>query len=73
MLLQRANLATLSDPAIQWTDSCAAADHPMIDHVWRERRAVGRILLGIGGPLRRLTFSALLRLELGRHPAGLDR
>jgi CelD/BcsL family acetyltransferase involved in cellulose biosynthesis len=73
VLLQRANLAMLDDPAVAWTDSCAAADHPMIDHLWRERRAVGRISLGIGGPLRRLAFSALLRLELGRHPAGLSR
>jgi len=73
VLLQRANLAMLDDPAIAWTDSCAAADHPMIDHIWGERRAIGRISLGIGGAVRRLTFSALLRLELGRHPAGLDR
>ncbi len=73
VLLQRANLAMLDDPAIVWTDSCAAADHPMIDHIWRERRAVGRVSLGIGRAVRRLTFSALLRLELGRHPAGLDQ
>jgi len=73
VLLQRANLAMLDDPTIAWTDSCAAADHPMIDHVWRERRAIGRISLGIGGTIRRLTFSALLRLELGRHPAGLGQ
>jgi len=73
VLLQRANLAMLDDPAIAWTDSCAAADHPMIDHIWGERRAIGRVSLGIGGAARRLTFSALLRLELGHHPAGLDR
>lgn len=73
VLLQRANLAMLDDPTVTWTDSCAAADHPMIDHIWRERRPIGRVSLAIGGPLRRLAFSALLRLELGRHPAGLDR
>ena len=71
--LQAANLAILDDPQIAWTDSCAAADHPMIDRIWRERRAIGRISLGIGGPMRRLVFSAVLRLELGRRPAGLDR
>lgn len=73
VLLQRANLAILDDPQVAWTDSCAAADHPMIDHIWRERREIGRISVGIGGPLRRLMFSALLRLELGRQPAGLRR
>ncbi len=27
----------LDDPAIDRTDSCATANHPMIDHLWRER------------------------------------
>lgn len=66
VLLQRANLALLDDPAVEWCDSCAAADHPMIDHIWRERRAIGRYSLGIGGPARRALFKALLRLERGQ-------
>lgn len=64
VLLQREALAVLDNPAIAWTDSCAAADHPMIDHIWRERRAVGRMSIAIGGGLRRALFAALLRLEL---------
>jgi hypothetical protein len=27
----------LGDPRIERVDSCATPDHPMIDHVWRER------------------------------------
>jgi hypothetical protein len=27
----------LEDAAVAHADSCATADHPMIDHVWRER------------------------------------
>ena len=27
----------LGDPCIERVDSCATPDHPMIDHVWRER------------------------------------
>jgi len=27
----------LEDPSIVHTDSCATADHPMINHIWRER------------------------------------
>ena len=27
----------LSEPGIARVDSCASADHPMIDHIWRER------------------------------------
>ncbi len=71
VLLQRENLALLGREGIDWCDSCAAADHPMIDHLWRERRAVGRISIGIGGGLRRALFRALARAELGRSPTGI--
>ena len=70
VLLQCENLALLADPAIAWCDSCAAEDHPMIDHLWRERRAIGRYSVGIGGPLRRAAFALLLRAERARIPKG---
>ena len=71
VLLQRENLDLLTRPEIDWCDSCAAADHPMIDHLWRERRAIGRVSLAIGGPLRRKAFGVLVRAELGRNPTGI--
>ena len=71
VLVQRENLDLLGDPDVRWCDSCAAADHPMIDHIWRERRAVGRVSIAIGGRVRRALFGPLLKLELGRHPTGL--
>ena len=30
----------VDDPAIMHIDSCATANHPMIDHIWRERLAL---------------------------------
>lgn len=71
VLLQRENLEILGRSDVEWTDSCAAADHPMIDHIWRERRAVGRLSIAIGGKLRRAAFARLVHAELGRNPAGL--
>jgi CelD/BcsL family acetyltransferase involved in cellulose biosynthesis len=71
VLLQRENLQVLSDRRIRWSDSCAASDHPMIDRIWRERRAIGRFSIAIGGPARRLAFRQLLRAELRRNPTGL--
>ena len=71
VLVQRENLALLDRAGIEWVDSCAAADHPMIDHIWRERRAVGRLSIAIGGKLRRAAFARLLKAELGRNPAGI--
>jgi CelD/BcsL family acetyltransferase involved in cellulose biosynthesis len=73
VLLQRENLALLERGGIAWCDSCAAADHPMIDHLWRERRPVGRYSIAIGGPIRRALFSLLLTAELGRRPAGVSK
>ncbi|MBB4859733.1 CelD/BcsL family acetyltransferase involved in cellulose biosynthesis [Novosphingobium chloroacetimidivorans] len=66
VLLQRENLQILSNPEIAWTDSCAAADHPMIDHIWRERREIGRISIAIGGAARRFAFRQLVRHEVKR-------
>jgi CelD/BcsL family acetyltransferase involved in cellulose biosynthesis len=66
VLLQQANLAILDNPQIAWTDSCAAADHPMIDHIWRERRGIGRVSIAIGGAARRFAFRQLVRRETKR-------
>jgi len=70
VLLQRENLAVLERPEIAWTDSCAASDHPMIDHLWRERRHVGRLSVAIGGRARRAAFRLLARAETGRRSPG---
>jgi CelD/BcsL family acetyltransferase involved in cellulose biosynthesis len=63
VLLQRENLALLSRPGVHWADSCAAADHPMIDHIWRERREIVRLSIGIGGALRQRAFKLIAARE----------
>ncbi|MGH6767702.1 MAG: GNAT family N-acetyltransferase [Xanthobacteraceae bacterium] len=35
----------LDDPRVAKADSCATADHPMIDHIWRERLALADRLI----------------------------
>ncbi|GAB5502871.1 GNAT family N-acetyltransferase [Pyruvatibacter sp.] len=35
----------LTSKDVAWVDSCANPDHPMIDHLWRERRAMQDITL----------------------------
>ncbi len=72
VLLQRENLELLSRADIAFTDSCAAADHPMIDHFWRERRSIARHNIGIGGALRRRIFSMLAARETGAPAKGLS-
>jgi CelD/BcsL family acetyltransferase involved in cellulose biosynthesis len=72
VLIQRENLALLDHAEVRWCDSCAAADHPMIERIWREKRPIGRISIAVGGKWRRALFARLLRAELGRKPSGLD-
>ncbi|HEY6815508.1 MAG TPA: GNAT family N-acetyltransferase [Croceibacterium sp.] len=72
VLLQCENLALLEHDGIAWADSCAAADHPMIDHLWRERRPIVRHNLAIGGTVRRLLFRALAVRETGFGGKGVE-
>lgn len=70
VLLQLENLAMLEHPEVEWTDSCAAADHPMIDGIWQGRRAIGRVSIAIGGTARRAAFDRFADAELRRNPVG---
>ena len=67
-LLLDATQDLLDDPGIARADSCATADHPMIDHVWRERLALDDRLVRIG-PDRSLAFAVACRLESLRRTA----
>ncbi|MBX9885099.1 MAG: GNAT family N-acetyltransferase [Novosphingobium sp.] len=71
VLLQLENLALLERAGVCWADSCAAPDHPMIDSLWRERRAIGRFSIAIGGTARRALFRRIAAFELSRNPQGL--
>lgn len=63
VLLQIENLALLEHDGIDWCDSCAAQDHPMIDSLWSGRRTIGRYSVAIGGKAKRTAFAALLTAE----------
>lgn len=63
VLLQQANLDLLSDPAIDWVDSCAAPGHPMIDSVWRERRRLVWVNVPLSSTPDRLRFALLVKVE----------
>jgi CelD/BcsL family acetyltransferase involved in cellulose biosynthesis len=56
----------VEDATLIRTDSCATANHPMIDHIWRERLALGDRLIAVRPPV---SFSAVRRLEMLRNAA----
>jgi hypothetical protein len=47
-LMLEATKALLAEPGLSHVDSCAAPDHPMIDHIWRERLALADRLVQPG-------------------------
>ena len=54
-----------SDPTIRQIDSCASADHPMIDHLWSGRMTLGTLVIGPpGGSLLHRIGVAAARAEL---------
>lgn len=63
VLIQRENLGLLARGDIDWMDSCAAEDHPMIESLWGERRAIVRVSVPLKGIRRRLTYAACRTLE----------
>lgn len=58
VLIQRENLRVLERKDVAWMDSCAVENHPMINSLWAERRAIVRVTVPLGGWRRRLTFAA---------------
>jgi hypothetical protein len=43
LLMMKVIGAFQSDPDVAWVDSCAIPNHPMIDHIWAERRSIREV------------------------------
>ncbi len=56
----------LADGSLARVDSCATADHPMIDHLWRERLALTDLLIAPGS-------ASLMQFHVARHLEALRR
>ncbi len=63
VLIQLENLRVLERPDIAWMDSCAVADHSMINSIWAERRPIVRVTVPLKGLRRRAAFTAARSLE----------
>lgn len=63
VLLQIDNLQLLARGDLGWMDSCAVENHPMINSLWGERRAIVRVSIPLAGAHRRALFSAARTLE----------
>ena len=50
LLMLKAIGAFLEDERIAWVDSCAVPNHPMIDQIWAQRRAMRSVLVSCASP-----------------------
>lgn len=65
VLIELENLPrVLNDPVIAWMDSCAVADHSMINSFWAERRSIVQISIPLSGTRRALTYHACRSAEI---------
>lgn len=60
--------ALAADASLTLTDSCAVADHPMIDRLWPERMTVGDVIVATGSSWPRIHLS-VARVEYVRRLA----
>lgn len=66
VLLENEYLADLDREGFRWSDSCAAADHPVMSGMWAERRTMAKLSIATGGPLRRAFGTRLISIEAQR-------
>ncbi|MFL6796040.1 MAG: GNAT family N-acetyltransferase [Xanthobacteraceae bacterium] len=62
----------VAEPEVGRADSCATANHPMIDHIWRERLTLADVLLCVGAKdssMHSLSFEVAWRMEAWRRTA----
>jgi CelD/BcsL family acetyltransferase involved in cellulose biosynthesis len=55
--------ALVADPAVAFVDSCAAPDHPMIDHLWHDRIAMADLIIALKPGTE---FAVACRMESAR-------
>lgn len=64
VLIELENLPrVLNDRELEWMDSCAIQDHPMINSLWGERRAIVQVSVPLSGLRRQTIFRACRAAE----------
>lgn len=72
VLIELENLPrVLNNPEIEWMDSCAVKDHPMINSLWGERRSIVQVSVPLSGAFRTMTYQMCRMAEQGS--AGFKR
>jgi hypothetical protein len=66
LLITEVTRSHLEDPNIVATDSCSAPDHPVMSRIWKERRPIGTMVVGLTPGADRLARQAAAQLRFYR-------
>jgi CelD/BcsL family acetyltransferase involved in cellulose biosynthesis len=66
LLMMDVTRTHLDDPNIDRTDSCAVPDHPVMSRIWKERRPIGTMVVGLTPGADRLARQAAAQLRFYR-------
>lgn len=73
LLMMDVTRTHLDDPNIELTDSCAVPDHPVVSRLWRERRSLGTIVIGLTPDAGRETRQAASQIHLYKRTRNVAR
>ena len=66
-ILEKINVSKLHETdRVQWMDSCAVPDHPMINTLWPERRMLQSLSIATGGVASRVAVGAIPLMKQAR-------
>ena len=63
----------LLDPNVAITDSCAVPDHPIVSRLWKERRPIGTMVVGLSAGSDRATRRAATQLHREKQTRNMAR
>lgn len=66
LLMTEVTRTFISDPGVSYADSCADANHPMIDRIWRDRQPMADLVIGTR-PSARLKAKLIASARRSRH------
>ncbi len=73
LLMIEATKMHLDDPNIAVTDSCAVPDHPVMNRLWSERRAMGTMFIGLNPGADKAVRQAADQLRISAETRNLVR
>jgi hypothetical protein len=64
LLIIEATKSFIDDPNVKSADSCAVPEHPMMNRIWSDRKALQTLVIGLGPQTDRIARQAASQIDL---------